>query len=782
MMKLIKKSFMFLLALSIFITSIPIVEAKANIHYNKTAGGGDENNAGGGTHDDDDCNGPRKYCGISNTDGIKREYIGTYTKGNGYYIAYPEVTTIAVYNNNDDDIINEDMQIFKDKLPLAGTAVGINIHETKKYVAAIREIQIKVYAHTKVNKKTETKYVCRYKGATYQSLIPQMVGGKITFETLKYPDSDCQDVEYVDSSTSVCPLKRHCESVNKKGLIGIPEKEETEITEIVESDSKQHIKTINLKLVKVDVDNELNYTFTPYITSVKDGDNIDGRIIDEIDYLHIVEVIEHFSYHFFTNLAKNLRLDNYEATYNVSLSNSKNKTESIGESINQSYVNDNAIWTDMHGNIITKAKPAGKDSVGHWKDNYAWVYNSGKVCNGSNDCKSPYSTSKYWNAGIGIPNEDETPFIYEKIGHLKYTKTSDKATGKTQIIDLSGGRYYIGGSDSKAADRPVYGKLYDLREVNYDYQMPGACMDRRNGNVRYTETSNCNSNEIAVSNNEIDGVEHWHYFIPLNAKSDNGITIQMKHATATTPKPVNTCLYYMKQNYVIKKNSLEKPSTEPPYTNIIKPINADFFKGDYICVENCDDADPNKRVFRESSSDLKNIQDNGGCYMSSVVNIPVKQLFYNETTSVSSGNILKGFNFYYQPIDINNTDQTKIIFPNGKPTTSQTLWDEWYDNQKDPSISKANKMLDLSKSFEKVTYVAQNISASKVRDYKNNYAYTSWNNMNINGTSNFIEKEGIVERKTDPSNIYKLGCGPLNSQEFLKDGSKNLLYSEVCKS
>ena len=45
--------------------------------------------------------------------------------------------------------------------------------------------------------------------------------------------------------------------------------------------------------------------------------------------------------------------------------------------------------------------------------------------------------------------------------------------------------------------------------------------------------------------------------------------------------------------------------------------------------------------------------------------------------------------------------------------------------------------------------------------------------MNLDGTSQFITTEGIVERKTNSTNIYKLGCGPANKDQYMRDENGN---------
>ena len=134
----------------------------------------------------------------------------------------------------------------------------------------------------------------------------------------------------------------------------------------------------------------------------------------------------------------------------------------------------------------------------------------------------------------------------------------------------------------------------------------------------------------------------------------------------------------------------------------------------------------------------------------------------NEKTTVR----FNGFNFYYKPIDI--TDST-APFPNGLPTTS--LWQEWHNSQK--------KEPDLTKSFSKVTYIAGDIEASEVRNYNKNNSYLDWSNMNVDGTSKYIDNEGVIQRNNG-INVYKLGCGPANENEKLANGDTNPLYQPGC--
>ena len=57
--------------------------------------------------------------------------------------------------------------------------------------------------------------------------------------------------------------------------------------------------------------------------------------------------------------------------------------------------------------------------------------------------------------------------------------------------------------------------------------------------------------------------------------------------------------------------------------------------------------------------------------------------------------------------------------------------------------------------------------------------------MNIDGTSKFIDSQGIITRNgKNSTNIYKLGCGPANINEYLDAAKtkKNNLYIKGCES
>lgn len=241
------------------------------------------------------------------------------------------------------------------------------------------------------------------------------------------------------------------------------------------------------------------------------------------------------------------------------------------------------------------------------------------------------------------------------------------------------------------------------------------CINVKNGKIRYANQNECDSEEYAVTNSQ----NYWSYFIPLNTKSDSGFGLTMKSGTKQT-------------NANICKNIIDNYDN---YRELITYKPGELFPAN------------------ESKAKSKSKVDNG-CYYQTYVNIPVTQKFYSESKNNNNQIIFKGFNFYYRAIDINNP------FPNG--IASNSYWYEWVQSQK----ANKNPTPNLSKSFATKTYEAKNINASAVRKYNEEHPYTSWDEMNIDGSSSLINSNKIsntlIERIGNNKDYYKLGCGPAN--------------------
>lgn len=251
------------------------------------------------------------------------------------------------------------------------------------------------------------------------------------------------------------------------------------------------------------------------------------------------------------------------------------------------------------------------------------------------------------------------------------------------------------------------------------YNRKDACINVKNGKVTYKMNKNgdCNEDEYKVlaEYDENGNFKYWKYFIPLNANSKNGFAIYLNGKDVRSSGLCQDII----ENYDNYRDLLAKPDGSKLSNNKARAI--------------------------EQVSD--------GCIYQSVINIPIIQRFYNE---LKNGETFKGFNFYYKPIDIDNT------FPNGLTETS--LWYDWNEsNDKNP---------DLTESYDDITYIATNINPDAIRNFNKDNPYTSWTNMNINGTSNLITDNGqeirnafiVRSENVNTDNIYPLGCGPLNTK------------------
>lgn len=281
---------------------------------------------------------------------------------------------------------------------------------------------------------------------------------------------------------------------------------------------------------------------------------------------------------------------------------------------------------------------------------------------------------------------------------------------------------------------------YNPVSKSYYYEMYGACINVKTGKVRYlNKDDKCGTNEYYIANdNESEATRHWHVFTPLNTKTPEGYAILL------TPNK-NTV-----QDKGICANIVEKYSKNNEYMNYIKPAS-----GAFVGNTKTDSA----------------LAKRAGCYFEMTLKVPTTQKFYGEEiNSAGNDSTLIGFAFYYRPIDITNP------FPNG--IANDSYWQEWNEKkQKDP---------DLSKSFDQITYQTNGIDLSYIREYNDKNNYTSWLDMNINGTSTFVNSSKILNRSSTikQENLYNLGCGPTNMCEYYLDSNgtkkKNPIYQSEC--
>ena len=253
------------------------------------------------------------------------------------------------------------------------------------------------------------------------------------------------------------------------------------------------------------------------------------------------------------------------------------------------------------------------------------------------------------------------------------------------------------------------------KTCTFSYSPKTVCINLKTSKITYTDAENCDSDSIQVKNEN----GHWHYFTPLDAKSTDDFYLSIVNSSQSELQSAEFC------RAAIDYNS--------NYVDLIKDKNYKKLSGDKA---------KDKSIVSE------------GCLLGTDLKIPVTQKFYNEEQNNNNQIIFKGFNFYYRAIDINNP------FPNGIATDS--YWYEWGQSQK----ANQNPNPDLSESFANKTYITKNISASAVREYNEEHPYTSWDEMNINGSSSLINSNKInntlIERIGNNKDYYKLGCGPAN--------------------
>lgn len=290
-------------------------------------------------------------------------------------------------------------------------------------------------------------------------------------------------------------------------------------------------------------------------------------------------------------------------------------------------------------------------------------------------------------------------------------------------------------------------KVSGTRTIEYRYStIP--CMNVVTSKVRYvSDEGNCkpSDNEIIIKDDEFpkgSGIYHWHYFVPLNSKSDSTVDIKLvkNDQVRNNERSNKECLYVVINNPVSKTNN-----SKTSYLDLIEPVGKTF-KGDYTRT----DKKPCK-----TCNDYKIFDKGSKCILTSTIKIPIKQQFYKEKKEKSNNKeniVFTGFNFYYRSININNP------FPNG---TIDDIWREWAESKK--------KKPDIAKSYTKATYVVSNIKLNNVRNYNKENTYLNWNGMQANGKSTVITDKNLGTLNRYTKDYYKLGGGP--GVKFTKKGN-----------
>ena len=262
---------------------------------------------------------------------------------------------------------------------------------------------------------------------------------------------------------------------------------------------------------------------------------------------------------------------------------------------------------------------------------------------------------------------------------------------------------------------------------SWTYAPDNVCLNLKTSKISYPD-SGCGSGEIKIDNHN----GHWHYFTPLNTKENDAISLTMSYKSQKEKQEGEFC------KQVIESN----------------PHNYQIF---------IRDSENNK--LPSNIDRAKQIVLARGCYFGNEIKIETTQKFYNE----QSDGTLKGFNFYYKPIQTNLStldDIEKKVFPNG--ISDNSIWKDWYDN------TSKDKVVAPNLTNENITYVAEvSNNINKIRNYNKTYPYITWENMITTGASNFITNNTDIFTTQD-DNYYKLGCGPAN------DNTTDHLYQRWC--
>ena len=275
--------------------------------------------------------------------------------------------------------------------------------------------------------------------------------------------------------------------------------------------------------------------------------------------------------------------------------------------------------------------------------------------------------------------------------------------------------------------------------IRVKYNVGHACLNVKTGFVEYKDK--CNSEELSIpdiysrdvsnlSASEKELYRIGQYFIPLNTKSTDDFTYDLK---ARRKEPKNAC-----ESYIDNAKDMNEVRNTILYINKNGKVT--------------------KFPASVTSKATAKTYVSKGCYLATTAHFKVKQQFYNQNAESK----LEGYGFFYRPIDISNP------FPNGLKESTYWGQKDLYNAESNSVKTKDKKTYDLDDSFKTLSYKALVNNPETIRDYNKradsegkSYLYMSWDNMNVDGSSSFINK-GYVTRNGTAS-YYKLGCGPSNS-------------------
>lgn len=328
---------------------------------------------------------------------------------------------------------------------------------------------------------------------------------------------------------------------------------------------------------------------------------------------------------------------------------------------------------------------------------------------------------------------------------LEYETSNKSSSSKKVTIDARKKYPQVQSERTSQTSTASSGRAWQ----EFEYTPQKVCMNVLTAEIKYNNECNTSSAKIKQIDNSTvfdkylnKTVNYWHYFIPLDAKTNSEILLSM---IANTGRDSHNNLIPT----LTKNQCLSGMESHPnDYMDYIKPRDGNFI-GDY------------SRGTR--SNDIKRVQNEKGCFVAIVLRFKATQKFYSEEKK-SGYTSLEGYGMFFRQIDINNP------FPNGIDNNS--IWKGLY-NSTTKKVNTGKEEIKLS-SFDNITYIA-NISsqnANKIRTFNNETSYTQWtkdygknNGMNANGQSYFVRygsTKSIFTTKAPTDSFYKLGCGPTN--------------------
>lgn len=250
----------------------------------------------------------------------------------------------------------------------------------------------------------------------------------------------------------------------------------------------------------------------------------------------------------------------------------------------------------------------------------------------------------------------------------------------------------------------------------YTYLPNAVCMNKVTAEVRYSKDGNCDlSKEFVVGNDSISGKEHFHYFVPMNVTNGEFSLILSNKNEVKAKEWCLAAIDYNRNTYF-----------EHLYTNSNKPVRL------------------------SERFEIAKTQVSNGCLYMTEIKIPVSEGIY----AVNSQEKISGFNFYVRNIDERDPFPVPVNDIN-------SLWYDWYQNNynDEGKYGATNMAPNIRNSFNEISYKAENIKSSDIKNYNSNKSYLN-NSLNYLGKSEFITNNSIFSSYVSPG--YRVGCGPLN--------------------